>query len=303
VQGLASFTMRGRSQAALVASSSAVLSLMVPLVGLISSAAVALVTLRKGPGEGLIVGAFAGLASGLLSFAALGSPLPAVGFALALWLPVWVLGMVLRQSRSLNLTVQLAALFGLLILAGFHLQAPDPALYWAELLEPARENLVEGGVLDAAVSNQMMTQIARWMTGAFAATFYLQLLLALFIGRWWQARLYNPGGFGAEFRAFRMHATLGYVSLGMLALVLLSEGTMWAAELLLLVAPLFFFQGMAIIHALARTFSAHRRWLVGFYALLALAMPHAEILVAGLGFVDIWADLRARAGARNKNRG
>ena len=81
MQALASFTMRGRSQAVLVAAVCALLSLIVPLVGLISSAAVALVTLRQGAVEGLIVGAFAGLASGLLAFAALGSPIPEIGRA------------------------------------------------------------------------------------------------------------------------------------------------------------------------------------------------------------------------------
>lgn len=302
MQALANFTMRGRSQAALVAAASAVLSLIVPLVGLVSSAVVALVTLRKGPNEGLIVGAFAGLASGLLAFAALGSPVPAVGFALALWLPVWVLGLVLRQTKSLDLTIQLAALFGLLIVVAIRVQAADPAVYWAELLEPVRENLVAGGVLDAALSEQVVAQLSLWMTGAFAATFYFQLVLALFIGRWWQAQLYNPGGFGSEFRAFRVGAGVGYLGLALLVLVLLLDGAMWAVELLLLLAPLFFLQGVAIVHGIVHARSANRGWLIGFYALLLLVMPHAEILVAGLGFADVWADLRSRAEAHKKRQ-
>jgi hypothetical protein len=298
VQGLARFTMRGRSQAALVAATSAVLSLVVPLIGLLSSAAIALVTLRKGAIEGLMVGAFSGLASGLLALAVLGSPVPAIGFALALWLPAWMLGLVLRQSRSLDLTVQLAALFGLLILVGIHLQADDPTRYWVDLLEPVRENLVERGLVEAAASEQLVAEISRWMTGAFAATFYFQLLLALFIGRSWQAQLYNPGGFSTEFRAFRVQNGVGYLTAGLVALVLLTDDAMWASELLLLLAPLFFIQGVAIVHSLAHGYAAGRGWLIGFYALLVLIMPHAEILVAGLGLVDVWADVRARVAAR-----
>lgn len=300
MQALASFTMRGRSQAVLVSAASAVLSLIVPLIGLISSAAVALVTLRQGATEGLIVGVFAGLASGLLAFAALGSPVPAIGFALALWLPIWALCVVLRQSKSLDLTIQLAALFGFLIVAAIRFQAPDPAVYWAELLEPIRENLVAGGVVDAVVSEDLVARISRWMTGAFAATFYFQLLLALFVGRWWQALLYNPGGFGAEFRAFRVRDGVGYLALVLLALVLLLDRALWAVELLLLLAPLFFFQGLAIVHATAHALVAKRGWLIGFYALLLLFMPHAEIVVAAVGLVDVWANLRARVKSRNK---
>lgn len=300
MQSLASFTMRGRSQATLVAAVSAMLSLIVPLVGLISSAAIALVTLRKGADEGLVVGAFAGFAGGLLAFTALGSPLPAVGFVLMLWLPVWVLGLVLRQTRSLALTVQVAALFGLLVVAGIRLFAADPATYWVELLEPVRRSLVGSSVIDATVSERLVVQAARWMTGAFAATFCFQLLLALLIGRWWQALLYNPGGFGAEFRALRMRSEVAYSALGLAAVVLLSDGAMWATELLLLLAPLFFLQGVAIVHNLAHAYSAHRGWLIGFYGLLLLVMPYAEILVAGFGFLDNWVDLRTRVAVRKK---
>jgi len=296
--------MRGRSQATLVAAVFAVLSLIAPLVGLLSSAVIALVTLRKGAQEGLIVDAFAGFASGLLVFAALGSPQPAVGFVLILWLPVWVLGLVLRQTRSLSLTVEVAALFGLLVAAGIRLLIGDPVAHWMELLEPVRLSLVKSSVIDAVVSERLAAQAARWMTGAFAATFYSQLLLALFIGRWWQALLYNPGGFGAEFRALRMHPGVAYPALGLAVAALLLDGAMWATDLLLLSAPLFFLQGMAIVHGLAHTYSTHRGWLVGFYGLLLLAMPYAEMLVAGFGFLDSWVDLRTRlAGRKTRKNG
>jgi hypothetical protein len=294
--------MRGRSQASLVAAASALLSLIVPLIGLVSSAAIALVTLRTGPRGGLIVALFAGVASALLAWLALGSPVPAIGFVTALWLPVIVLGAVLRQTRSLDLTIQLAALFGLVIVAAVRLQTSDPASYWAELLEPVREGLVESGILDAAASGDLVARIARWMTGAFAATFYFQMLLALFLGRWWQALLYNPGGFGDEFRAFRVQTGVGYLGLALLALVLVLDEALWAAELLLLLAPLFFFQGVAIAHSIAHGLSASRGWLVGFYALLILVMPHAEMLVAGVGFVDTWANFRERLRERAKRQ-
>lgn len=301
MQSLASFTMRGRSQATLVAAASAMLSLILPLIGLISSAVIALVTLRKGAEEGLIVGAFAGFSGGLLAFAALGNPLPAIGFVLMLWLPVWVLGLILRQTRSLALTVQAAALFGLLVVVGVRLFAADPAAYWMELLEPVRRSLVRSSVIDATVSERLVVQAARWMTGAFAATFYFQLVLALFIGRWWQALLYNPGGFGAEFRALRIRSEVAYSALALVVLILLLDGgAMWASDLLLLLAPLFFLQGMAIVHGLAHAYSAHRGWLIGFYGLLLLVMPYAEILVAGFGFLDNWVDLRARVAVRRK---
>jgi hypothetical protein len=302
VQGLAGFVMRGRLQAALIASAFALLSLIMPLLGLISSATVGLVTLRKGANEGLITAAFAVVLSGLVSFVALGSPIPAMGFALAMWLPVWLLGLVLRQSRSLDLAIQLAVLLGVLIVLGIHLQTADPAKYWTQLLEPMRASLVAGGALDAATSKQLVAEVSRWMTGAFAAAFYFQVLLALLIARWLQALLYNPGGFGPEFRVFRVRSLVGYLGLGLLIPALLLRNAVWPVEALLLLAPLFFLQGVAVVHGLVHGYSLGRGWLVGFYVLLVLVMPHAEILVAGLGFVDVWADVRARVAARRKAR-
>lgn len=298
MQALAGFTMRGRSQAALVASASAVLSLLVPLFGLISGAAVALVTLRRGLGEGALVGAAAGLASGVLAFLALGSPLPAIGFAVALWLPVWILGVVLRHSRSLALTVQLGAIFALVILLGVHLQSASPAAYWKGILEPMRHSLVQGGVVDAARSETLIAEIARWMTGAFAAAFYFQSVLALMLGRWWQALLYHPGGFGSEFRAFRVHPALGFLALGLLAVLLLQKEAMWAAELLLVLTPLFFLQGAAVMHGLVASFGLSRAWLILFYLLLVFAMPQAEGVIGSLGLADIWVKVRAKVASR-----
>ena len=49
---LAQFIMRGPASAVLVAWGTGVLSLLIPLVGLLSSASVALVTLRNGIGYG-----------------------------------------------------------------------------------------------------------------------------------------------------------------------------------------------------------------------------------------------------------
>ena len=300
--GLASFIMRGRSQAALVAAVFALLSLLFPLTGLLSSATLALATLRQGPVEGLLVGLFAGLASGLFAFAALGSPMPALGFALALWLPVWALAVLLRNSGSPALTVTTAGLMGLAILIGLKVGVTDPAAYWAELMEPVRQGLIEGGILTDAESRALILEVARWMTGAFAATFYFQALLALFLGRWWQSLLYNPGGFGAEFRDLRLGKGLGVLGLALMAFILIKGENQWAADLLILITPLFLLQGLALIHWLVKALQANRGWLIGLYALFLLALPHAQVLTAGLGLADIWVNVRAKVRPRQAEK-
>ena len=94
---LAAYIMRGRMQAMMVASSLALLSLILPPVSIVSSASVALVTLRRGANEGLFVLVCACLSAALLGFFLFGNFQFALLYGLVLWLPIWVISIVLRE--------------------------------------------------------------------------------------------------------------------------------------------------------------------------------------------------------------
>lgn len=298
MKALAQFIMRGYSQAALVAAVTAVLSLLMPLVGMISSAAVGLMTLRNGARPGFLLMTLATLGAGVFSVLALGSPWPAVGVLLVFWLPVWGLAITLRVGRSLGLTIQLAGLCGALLIFALHLALDDPAAQWLRLLESFRESLVQDGLIPAESSQAVFAELARWMTGAFAAGLVLQLLASLFLARWWQAALYNPGGFGEEFRSFRLARSVGVLFVGLLGWAILAKGAGVAGEILPLLAILLLLQGLAVIHEVRRVSGARVGWLVGLYVLMVLFMPQTVLLVACVGAVDIWADLRVRVARR-----
>ena len=300
---LARFIMRGPAPAALVTGFTGLLALLLPLVGLLSSAALALVTLRGGPKDGAVVAAVAGLGCLLPCAWLYGSPAAVLILALVLWVPVWVLAVALRFSRSLALAAQLAGIGGLVLIMLIYWLTANPADYWMRLLAPVSQSLVKDGVVDAAAAQALFAGLARWMTGAFAAGLVLQVLLGLFIGRWWQAALYNPGGFGADFRTFRLHPAFGAVGLVLVGLVGFMPGPGMVPDLLIVLSPLWLLQGLAVIHQLIAAHGAHRGWLVGLYILLVVFMPQAEVLVACLGLVDIWADLRVRLGPRPPSLG
>lgn len=294
MKALASFIMRGYAQAALVAAAGALLSLLLPLFGLVSGAAIALFTLRRGGRDGALLVGAATLGVAFLGTVALGSPWPALGTLLILWLPLWVLAALLRASRSISLAVAGAGLVGILVVLAIRILVADPAAGWMELMTPVRDALVRDGMVQGQAADALFAAIARWMTGAFAATLVLQWLLGLFIGRWWQALLYNPGGFGQEFRALRLHRALGVAGLVLLVLIALVHGPGLIPDLLVVLMPVYLLQGLAVIHQLHHSRGLNPAWLVGLYFLLVLFMPHAELLVACLGLVDIWADVRTR---------
>lgn len=294
MKALAQFVMRGRSQAALVATVCAMLSLILPLFGLISSAVVALVTLRGGVREGALVVALAALACGVIAALALGAPLVSVALLVLLWLPVWGLAALLRLSRSLALTLQVGAVAGLVVVLIIRLLLDDPAAAWLSLLQPLQDALVKDGMVEPEAAEAVIGEVARWMTGTVAAALVLQWLVGLFIGRWWQALLYNPGGFGEEFRLLRLSRWLGVAGLVLLVAIGFQRGAGPVSDVLLVLSVLWLFQGLAVIHALHRNRGLSVGWLVGIYCLLVLFMPHAELLVACIGLVDIGADIRAR---------
>jgi hypothetical protein len=294
MKAIAAFVMRGPSQAALVAAVTALLSILVPPLGLLSASSVGLVTLRSGPTYGLVVCAVATLGMGALAWLSLGSPMPALGVLLMLWVPILALALLLRYSRSLALTIQVAGALGVLLLLSAYALLEDPAATWMTLLEPFRDALVKDGVLDDPASAAVFAELAGWMTGAFTAALVAQLLFGLFIARWWQALLYNPGGFGEEFRELRLGRPFGVLVLLLLALLPFGSGASLAVNLLLIPGVLLLFQGLAVAHQVRSLRQARRAWLVGLYVLLVLFMPQTLLLIACVGLVDIWADIRAR---------
>lgn len=274
----------------------AMVSLPVPPLSVLSSAIIALVTLRRGQVEGLVVAGLAGLASGLLAYLAFANPAPALAFVLLLWMPVLVVALVLRITRSLSWMVEGALAVGLLVIGVYYLQVPDPGSVWQEALEPFSQDLADAGFLDEGQRAMFVAQLARWMTGLLAAGFCLQLVLSVFVARWWQAVLYNPGGFRQEFHVLRLHRALGFASLLLLGLLLAGFGVEGGLilDLTLLLSSALLLQGLAVAHGVSALRKAHPAWLVAMYVLWFFAMPQVSMLLVAIGLADLWFDFRAR---------
>ncbi|HIP53469.1 MAG TPA: DUF2232 domain-containing protein [Chromatiales bacterium] len=297
MRGLASFVMQGFSQAVMVVTGFAMLSLIVPPVGILASAAIGLMTLRRGGALGASLLVASAFCCGVLAWLTIGQVLTVVGILLISWLPVWALSVMLRTTRSLNVTVQSALGFGVLIIVANLVQSSDPTLFWKEMLAPVAENLVEAQVMDASQAQGFITQMAGWMTGILAAAFYLQSIVALFLARGWQAVLYNPGGFQKEFHGLRFSSMVALAGI-VFASWLLLQGAAAPSVVRymgLLALTAFFVQGLAVAHNVVKSAGMHVAWLFGLYILLFVAMPYAELVLALIGMLDPWLDFRSRS--------
>ncbi|MBT3013719.1 MAG: DUF2232 domain-containing protein [Candidatus Thiodiazotropha sp. (ex Lucina aurantia)] len=296
MKALASFVMRGTSQSAMATTGLTMLSLVFPFIGILGSACAGLVFLRQGMSAGIKTLLLSTLAIALLMWVIIGNPLPAVGILLVFWLPVALLGMLLRNTMSLAFTTQVAIGFGLLVVLVQYIVLSDPAAFWQEYLQPLGQRFVDTGLLDQSQSQQLVEQISVVMCGVVAVVYMLQLVSSLYLARWWQAVLYNPGGFAKEFHQLRVHRVVGVV--GVLALLfLLMPGeripvTLNCMGAVFLGVP--FLQGLAVTHGVFNGMKSVQLWLVLVYLLLIVFMPQMVMALTVIGLMDVWIDFRAR---------
>jgi hypothetical protein len=294
MQSLAKFIMLGRSQAIIVATATAILALILPALGIISAATVALVSLRVGVLEGLIVTLASSLASALLTQMMSGNALPALLLLVILWLPMLILGALLRESRSLSLVTQVGLGTGGLFILLLYTLLEDPQLLQTQILQSLAQELTQSGLSDANEIQNLMHMIAAWLIGILAAGFYLQVMLSLFLARSWQAHLYNPGGFAAEFHTLRASNVIAVISIPLILFIGYQGATAapLVRDITVLIMSLWFIQGLAIVHGVVSQAKLHVAWLIGVYAVLLLAPPAMIIFLIIIGLADVWADFR-----------
>lgn len=280
MKGLASFAMRGRFQALLltVASSGSLLFCW------IGAAVVALVTLRKGLGPGAWLLMWGLLPAGALAYL-VGDSGP-----LALLLGTGLLAGVLRTTVSLSLavlaSVAVGGFTGLGVMAFGGVYLEQVVNYFGEFLAGLEQQLSQGGN-EVVLARPTATQVAGMMGAGSAMTAVICLLL----GRYWQAALYNPGGFGGEFKALYYPPAVTSI-LALVAIALASLGMEYRTWALICLIPLSF-AGLALVHARVAHRGQGTGWLVGFYAAWLFFDP-VKLLVLFAAIADSWMNFRQR---------
>lgn len=284
MRGFAGLIMRGRLPAILVVAAGA----LVPLLIWVSGAALALVTLRRGVRDGLLVGAGAAIAVAALGSLIAGVPALAMQPVLQLWLPVLLVAGCLRYTASLARALELAAVLAVLAVGIFYALHADPAAYWMAVLERLRGAL-GAEALDPDTWRIVRQQFAPILTGLWAMNLLSLVLGSLLLGRWWQALLYNPGGFRAEFHGLRLSTAFALAGLALLgAGAFMGPGLVYDIGLVL--SSVFVLQTLAVAHVLVASRGWSGAWLVPIYLVLPLAMR----ALALAGIADAFIDLRRR---------
>ncbi len=290
--------MQGRSGALVVAIASTTLGLFITPFMLLGGAAVTLVTLRQGVAEGgwIVLGTL--LAVGSAAYFSIGEAAAALRLVEVLaagYVPLWLLGALWRSTASLSLTLNGLAILTAVAVAVLFAVIDDPQQW-------ARTTLF--GVSLDEFEPQLRQQLefyARVETIVLLS--YFSLAGQLMLGRWWQAILYNPGGFKQEFYRLRLGRTLALAAAVIWAGALASGGQGVLSGIGVAFLATFVLQGLAVVHTVTALTDKQSAWLFGVYGLLLFLTLPAMVILALVGAADNWYDFRARMQAKRGSGG
>ncbi|KHL72442.1 membrane protein [Pseudomonas putida] len=274
MRALADFIMRGRVQATLVVVVSAVL----PLLFWLSAAAGSLVLLRRGFKDASTVIAFGLLPA--VAIWAFGDP-----STLLVLLGTLGLAALLRAGHSWSRVLLSSVVLGLVYSLILDSVLRETFEVLAKALSEALPQVEGKPVIPGELIGPVLVASTAVMLQLFS-------VLALMLARYWQAALYNPGGFGREFRALKLPRA---VMLALVAAMVLGPfiGPQFivlasASSLVLVLA------GIALMHGLVAQGRLAGFWLVGMSVTLPLIMQLIYPLLVVLAIVDSLIDFRGR---------
>lgn len=211
------------------------------------------------------------------------------------WLPVWCCAMVLRKTRSQAAMTLVAGAFGVIFIILMYVLIDDVPVWWQNWFNTFLDAVLKGDLsADAAARIEQLksdlAQIAPMVNPLIISFLVIRLVTVILIGRWWQSRLFNPGGFREEFYSLQLPRALIYLAvLGIIILLAGKESHLYPVrDLLWLVIIMYLFQGISSVHRLVRKRNYSSAWLVAMYCLLLILFPHMVVFIACIGMADSW---------------
>ncbi len=280
MKALAEFILRGRLQALIVA-------LIGSFFPLISSATIALVSICKGAKEGTLLFLWVSLALVLLQQAGTENPLLTAVSIASLGIMV-IVGAVHKVLASWQWTLLAIVAVAVAISLAFGIFMGSSV---TNLVATAQEMLsnVQSQEQDAQLSIGLTDSM---LLGLVATILAVGSMMSLMLARWWQAGIYNPGGFQKEFHSYTIDAKIAVLIVVILIVgqLLPQSSKLWAelAVLPLLVA------GIALVHFTVKLFGQGKQWLAFVYVGMILVGKPVTLILVLLGLIDSLIDLRSR---------
>jgi hypothetical protein len=265
-------------------------SLLSLLAYVFSTAVVCFVVLRRGESAIVQVVLLALLVLFAVSLALkTGLQLPISAFVF--WLAGVVVAVVLRRTVDLSIATLAAMVCGIVAFVGVSMFAPNLSEQWQLVVSSSLENMPaqDRARFTEEQLNKMIEGFSSMLPAALSLSVMLVALCSVYIARWWQASIANPGGFQKEFHQLRYGRVIAIAGLVLIGIAV-SVGGPNGIALAALIIFAFFIQGLSVVHSLVKQRGMNQGWLIGIYLLLLI--PHTVLLLGALGLSDNLYSLR-----------
>lgn len=293
------FILRGRLQAMGTAFALA----FIPVVGSISILIAALVTLRKSAYEGALVFVVASIPL-LIQYAVIPSEsqTDTLVYMMAIMmisnLLTWFLAVLLRQYSSWNLVLEITILIGMIIVGLVHILYPDIQAWWVKQFTAYFNktlNVVDtlkSGASPQEFEAELIASAKYYATGFAVVSVLFNVLLQLFVARWWQGVIFNPGALSKELKQIRLSHVAAILFVIILFLSYFKNNI--ALDTVPLLYSLFCIAGLSLIHYMLSFTKTAWLWLLVVYGGIVWLFPFSIMIIAVGAFFDSWLDFRKR---------
>ena len=204
------------------------------------------------------------------------------------WLPVLLLALLLINSRSLALTMQVSVIVAVVAMLGFYVVVADPVAFWQPYLttmaQIARDNALE---LNTELLN------AEVMTVSATLAFWMLYVTALLLGYGLFARLPGETGRYGLFRNLSFGRVVASI-MALASLLALVVDVALVQNLAFVLFVVFWIQGLAMVHWMHAEGILPIGAVVAVYILLPLLQVLLITVLGILGYMDAWFDFRRR---------
>ena len=210
-------------------------------------------------------------------------------YMLTIWLPILFLSMTLRITDNQGTLVLFAGIFTTLLVIVSYFIFGDVSTWWQERLNLVFEQTLPSDRL--AEYQQILKASAGFINAMILAGLMLNILMSTFFARWWQSKLFNPGGFRKEFYDLRIPVlTLPVFIIALIMVSVINEP--WQdmfKDILVVLVFMYLIQGISFAHRTVDKLKLSVSWLIFLYCILMLT-PQMGLLIACLGIVDVFSN-------------
>ncbi|NCF15303.1 MAG: DUF2232 domain-containing protein [Gammaproteobacteria bacterium] len=204
------------------------------------------------------------------------------------WVPVMLLAVVLINSRSLTLTMQLTVIVTVVAMTGFVVLVTDPAAFWEPYLMTMAEIARQSGL---ELNQELLN--AEVMTVSAALAFWMLYVAGLLLGYGLYKKLQTETADFGRFRDLNFGRVIAF-AMAVASLLALVVGGAWLQSVAFVVFAMFWLQGLAMVHWFHAENILPLGALVAVYVLLPLLQVLIFSALAIIGYMDAWFGFRQR---------